>query len=150
MSGSLCRTLGLPCASTSTLTMRTRRSDWWGATWPVHDVHSDPSVSLEWERGRAAMRQRMAPYVGVRAHKTHPVGLALRGSEPFRRVRMERKDDASAWWPAFRYVLPGPEFPVNTEDYRQSLLNALQGCWTAYAPVLEATAVAPRVTPGTD
>ena len=108
------------------------------ANWRIDDARGEPvSVSLEWARRSLTMRDRDTPYVGVRAPKTNPFGSALRGSESFRRVRTGRKDDSSAWWAAFHYVLPGADFPANTDGFRQTLLDALQGCWTAYAPILE-------------
>lgn len=103
--------------------------------WGFGEVDDPPaSIALEWLRARTTMRGSLTPYVGLRSAKTHAVGAALRASEPLRQVRLARKDTTSPWWIGYGYVAPPADFPVSLESYRDTLLDALRGAWTAYAP----------------
>lgn len=104
------------------------------ATWGFGDAEDPPAcVALEWLRARTTMRGGSTPYVGMRAAKTNPVGAALRASEQVRQVRLARKDNASAWWVAYAYVMPSAEFPSGADGYRDALRDALRAVWEAYA-----------------
>ena len=78
------------------------------------------------------MRGGSTPYVGLRATKTHPVGATLRASEQVRQARLARKDNASAWWVAYAYVMPAADFPSGADGYRDALRDALRAVWEAY------------------
>lgn len=94
------------------------------------------SISLEWLRARTTMRGELTPYVGVRAHKGHPAGVAIRASDAFRQTKQSRKDRGSAWWPAYGYVAPPLDFPSSADGYRDVLVDALRAAWSAYAPLV--------------
>jgi len=107
--------------------------------WAINDDDDLACVALEWARNQTTMRKGYMPYVGVRSPKAHTIGIALRNSEEIRLARLTRKDlhsAASAWWPAYSYVMPPGDFPLSVDAYRESLLDALRLAWAAYEPIV--------------
>lgn len=95
------------------------------------------SVGLEWQRGKTVLSDASAPYVGVRAPQSEPIGVALRAHEALTETRSRRRDRASIWWPAYCYVPAPIAFPEGADEYRQSLLAQLRSVWDAYAPLID-------------
>ncbi len=107
--------------------------------WPIGGDDDLACIALEWPRNQTTMRKGYMPYVGVRSPKSHSMGVALRNSEALKQARFGRKDlhsAASAWWPAYSYVTPAPDFPLSADAYRDTLIEALRGAWTTYAPIV--------------
>lgn len=104
------------------------------------DGSDDPpaAVTLEWVRGKATLHGNSTPYVGLRSPKTGAAGAELRASEAVRQTRVRRKDAASSWWIGYAYVHPSRDVPVDFDEYRDALLQALRETWLAYEPHVSA------------
>lgn len=57
------------------------------SAWPVRSEGPAACVALEWGRRRVVLHDDDWPYVGLRSFKDDPIGIALRQSEPLRRIR---------------------------------------------------------------
>lgn len=105
--------------------------------WPADAGGPTASIALEWVRRKTTMHNGYVPYVGLRSAKTESISAALRQSEGLRAVKLGRKEKSTDWWVALAYILPGSTFDNSANDYREGLLRALRGAWTAYAPFID-------------
>lgn len=113
--------------------MDLRRPGWPGASRSEADV----LLGLQWIRGKTLLGPSSSPYVGVRSNRETAVGRALREDSEFQRVRRERKDKNTQWWPAYSYVPPLASFPEDAEAYRKALVTAIVGAWEVYSPIID-------------
>lgn len=110
------------------------RRPWWQG---AEKAEADVQVGLQWARRKSLLGPDSAPYVGVRSNRDTAIGTALREDQEFQRIRRDRKDKNTQWWPAFSYVLPVAPFPEQAEEYRRSLVEWLLAAWSIYSPVID-------------
>ncbi len=109
--------------------------DAWPGFWLKRPSWPDDAVfvGLEWHRRHTMLCADSAPAVGVWSEKSTMVGQSLRQNDQFQAARSRRRDKASAWWPAYRYLLPVAPFPADADNYRRTLVESLRDAWNAYA-----------------
>jgi hypothetical protein len=107
-----------------------------------------PMLGLQWARRKTLLIGSETPWVGVRADRKQALGRAIYESPALQAARKSRKDTATQWWQALRYLPPEMPFPERAAEYRASLLKEIRSAWEAYSPSLDA-ALAQVVVNGT-
>lgn len=115
---------GWPC-------FRLYRRTWrCGAEFPV-------SVILQWPRNGAMLTESGQPYVALDSGRGTPIGVALRNSPAVQETRKRRKETTSIYCVAWGRVPPNGPFPDTADEYRKRLVDALEGAWKVYAPLVD-------------